>query len=79
MEQIWTNIMLRPEILVPPLIFYCIFFWGLPMICLWNVKGIPKEQLAPYWKSVGQISGIFHVATIISVGGIWLAYPYMVV
>ncbi len=74
------NIIARPEILVPLFVFYAVFFWVLPMLGVGsNPRKIPVEQLMPYWKAVRQVSGIFHLAAVICVGLVWLAYPYIVI
>jgi hypothetical protein len=73
----WVNIMARPEIIVPPLIFYGIYFWGLPLLGCINTKDTPP--LVPYWKAVWQVSGLFHIAGVAAIILTWLAWPYMVI
>ena len=69
--------MARPELVVPPLIFYCFFFWGMPMLGSWNTSDRPRNTLLPYWKCVRQISGLFRIAAVVVTGIMWVLWPYL--
>lgn len=76
----WELVMARPEILVPPLFVYCLFFWLLPMAACWDTSGRrPTEYQMPYWQAVRQVSAIFHIATVLAVIILWLLWPYLVI
>jgi hypothetical protein len=69
----WEMVMDRPTILLPPLLVYVFFCWGIPLL------GCLDEGIRPYLRSVLEVSGCLHAAVIVTGLIAWIAYPYVVI